>query len=382
MNIPIEDITVLDISNLNNILDNHGVAIVPLTNISTHERDTCLEQTKFYSTANSILNENNQIAEPTMAEKIDPSKYKHRKAGDDAAGFIHQYATPIHHLIQENEILRDALKKIYNTDTLKFYPNRLRIARKFKNDADSLHIEGKDLFDISNDTIKIIPGEIAMIAGITGQRRFIFWNINDTDLNPLYKYWKDNGKKEFTKIDPEFMNKHYPNCRKIVNIDCSNTPHLILWRETTPHEIAHSPSLSAFISPIEQFNFTNVRMTNSFQPDCFKNISVHDTNLLTICYNMGGYEWPSGKKLYQFCHPRVYSHFIKKIKSRYITNSKFKMRMITCGQINQHEPNYKRQLEQRNIYIPNVAFNENMPNFVIDPLSFSDTLLKDYGFIL
>ena len=83
-----------------------------------------------------------------------------------------------------------------------------------------------------------------------------------------------------------------------------------------------------------------------------------------------------GKKLYQFCHARVYSHFIKKIKERYINNSKFKMRMITCGNINQHDPNYKQQLEQRNIYIPSVAFNENMLKFVIDPLSLSDTLLK------
>lgn len=368
---------------INSVLNQYGVAVISLDNITIEERNFALNNTKFYKTANAIFKEQYQVLEPTLEEKINPSTYNHRNAGDDKAGFLHEYGTPIHHLLQENSILREALSSIYNNYNLKYAPNRLRICRKFKNDPNSLHIEGKHLFNIEDpDNISIIPGEIATIIGLTGTRRFIFWNINGKDIKPLYNYWKRNGEKEFTKIDPHFMNSHYPNCRRMVNIDCSENPYLIIWRETTPHEIAHSPSLSAFISPINNFNNKIITKCTKFQPECFLGLTYHDTNLLALCYNMGGFEWPSGKKLYQFCHQRAYNHYLPKIKSRYLDISgKFKMKIIEGGRINQHNNQYREALSNRGIYVPNIVFNDDMPNFVVDILQLSDTILRDYGFI-
>ena len=382
--IQVSELIITDNSNISSKLNSNGIAIIKLSDISITQRNLALENTKFYNTANSILDDEHQISEPSMTEKLNPKLYKSRKAGDDNAGFIHQYATPIHHLLQENQQVRSALQIIYNNPNFKYMQNRLRVCRKFKNDAKSLHIEGKDLFSIDTETnnITINDGEIASLIGITGIRRFIFWDLNGANLEPIYKYWLKNGEKEFTKICPEFMNEHYPNRRKVVNIDCSETPHMIIWKETTPHEIAHSPSISAFISPISYFNNSIIRSVTSFQPNIFNNLTYHQSNLLAICYSMGGFEWPSGKKLYQFCHHRAYTHFNKRIKSTYLVNGKFKMKIITNGTINQHEPQYKEALENRNIVIPEIAFNPDMPKFVVDILSLSDTILKDYGFIV
>ena len=178
------------------------------------------------------------------------------------------------------------------------------------------------------------------------------------------------------------MNTNYPNRRKVVNVDCGEHPHMIIWKETTPHEIAHSPSISAFISPISNFNNSIIWNVTSFQPNILNNLTYHQSNLLAICYSMGGFEWPSGKKLYQFCHHRAYSHFNKKIKSIYLVNGKFKMKIITNGTIDQHDPQYKEALTNRNIIVPEIAFKPDMPKFVVDILLLSDTILKDYGFIL
>ena len=382
--IPVSELLVSDNTTISSKLNTNGIAVIKLSDITRAQRDLALENTKFYNTANSIFDEEHKISEPTMEEKLNPKLYKHRKAGDDNAGFIHQYATPIHHLLQENPKVRSTLEIIYQNPNFKYMQNRLRVCRKFKNDANSLHIEGKDLFSIDPETnnITINSGEIASLIGLTGIRRFIFWNLNGANLEPLYKYWIKNGKKEFTKICPIFMNTNYPNRRKVVNVDCGEHPHMIIWKETTPHEIAHSPSISAFISPISNFNNSIIWNVTSFQPNSFNKLTYHQSNLLAICYSMGGGEWPSGKKLYQFCHHRAYTHFNKKIKSTYLVNGKFKMKIITNGTINQHDPQYKEALANRNIVIPEIAFNQDMPKFVVDILSLSDTILKDYGFIV
>jgi len=384
---PIE-INVVDVlatnENVLTILNTFGIAIIPLDDISVEQRNSALEITPFYKTANAIFKDEFQIEEPTLEEKINPSIYKHRKAGDDAAGWLHEYGTPIHHMLQENPIIRSTLSTIYDNPLLKYAPNRLRICRKFKNDAKSLHIEGKDIFNLEDpNNISIIPGEIATIIGLTGVRRFIFWDLNGRDIKPLYNYWVNGGKKEFTSISPEFMNTNYPACRRVINIDCRESPHLIIWRETTPHEVAHSPSLSAFISPINEFNNKLIERCTKYQPECFNGLTFHDTNLLGLCYNMGGFEWPSGKKLYQFCHQRAYSHYIPKIKPHYLDSAgKFKMMIIEGGTINQHNNQYKENVRERGIYIPNIAFDENSPKFVVDILGLSDIILRDYGFIV
>ncbi len=172
----VEDILATN-SNILSVLNQYGVVIIPLNDITTIERNSILEATPFYKTANAIFKDEYKIDEPTLEEKLNPSNYKNRKAGDDAAGWLHEYGTPIHHMLQENPTLRLALSTIYENDNLKYVPNRLRVCRKFKNDANSLHIEGKDIFNTEEpDNISIIPGEIATIVGLTGIRRFIFWD--------------------------------------------------------------------------------------------------------------------------------------------------------------------------------------------------------------
>jgi hypothetical protein len=369
-----------------NTLDQYGVAIVPLNNITTQERNEILEKTQFYKTANNIFKKEYQVEEPTMDEKLNPYNYKKRCAGDDNAGFIHEYSTPLHHMVQSNSMVRTTLSNLYdmNEHDMKFAPNRIRICRKFKNVANSLHIEGHDIFRLNTTTNKheIIPGEIATIVGISGIRRFVFWDMNDCDLKPLHDYWCDYGSKNFTLIDPKFMNTHYSGRRRMVNIDCRETPHLIVWRETTPHEIAHSPSVSVFISPIEAYNTKKVKYTTSYQPSIYKGLTYHETDLLGFCYRMGGFEWPSGKKLYQFCHSRAYTFYIDKVRDEYKTKTgKFRMKMVDCGKVDQHSDEYKAKLKERNIIIPEIAFHPNTPKFVQDPLELSDRILRDYGFI-
>ena len=38
---------------------------------------------------------------------------------------LHQYGTPAHHLIQNNNVLRETMRELYGTD-IKYLPNRLR----------------------------------------------------------------------------------------------------------------------------------------------------------------------------------------------------------------------------------------------------------------
>tara|TARA_B100001029_G_C14891951_1_gene355955 strand:- start:279 stop:635 length:357 start_codon:yes stop_codon:yes gene_type:complete len=97
---------------------------------------------------------------------------------------------------------------------------------------------------------------------------------------------------------------------------------------------------------------------------------------------MGGFEWPSGKKCYQFCHHRAYKHFIPKIKTDYLDASgKFKMKLIKNGTIDQHTPEYQAKLRHLGIVLPKVAFYPTTPNFVVDITKLPITILKDYGFI-
>ena len=224
--------------------------------------------------------------------------------------------------------------------------------------------------------IELIPGEIATIIGLTGIRRFGFWDMKDTNLKPLKDYHDKYGS-EFTLLDPDYMHQHYPSRRRMINIDCNKTPHLIMWRESNPHEIAHSPSLSIFISPVRKFNNTKITKVTSYQPLEYLGLTYHESNMLGLCYNMGGYEWPSGKKLYQFCHHRAYNHFMKKVKPYYMNRGKFQQRLINT---NQHTAEYKAKLKDMNIVLPDIA-HKDTPNFVVDITKLPIQILKDYGFI-
>ena len=371
------------------ILDQYGVAVIKLI-VDQDELKKAIKETKFYNTANAMFKKEHQVPEPTIDEINDPSKWKKRKVGDDAQGMLHQYGTPVHILIQSNKTLRATMKKLYGKD-IKYLPNRLRKSTKFKNQAKTLHIEAHKLFEKDEEgNIRLIPGEIACIVGLTGKRRFGFWHMGPDengikpDLKPLKEFTcgKDSweNKSEFTMPPPEFMHKYYPGRRRMINIDCKE-PHLIMWRESNPHEIAGSPALSLFISPVGKFNHTKIKKITSYQPIEYLGLTYHESNLLGLCYNMGGYEWPSGKKLYQFCHQRAYKWFIPKIKDDYKINGKYQQKLVKNGKIDQHTDQYKEKLKKLNIELPNIAFHKNTPNFVVDITKLPKKILKDYGFI-
>jgi len=362
------------------ILDTYGIAVIAVPTDKKELHDA-LKATKFYTTANAIFKDEFKVAEPTMEEKQNPATYQNRKAGDDAQGMLHQYGTPVHHLLQNNTVLRQTMQELYGADN-KYLPNRLRKCTRFKSDSKTLHIEAHELFkedDVGN--ISLIPGEIACVVGLTGIRRFGFWYMNGADLKPLKNYHAKHGN-EFTLIDPDFMHKHYPGRRRMINIDCSKQPHLIMWRENNPHEISHSPSLSLFLSPVKKFNHTKIKKVTTYQPIEYTGLTYHESDLLGLCYNMGGYEWPSGKKLYQFCHQRAYTHYLPKVSNDYKnSNGKFQMRLIKTGKVDQHTAEYQTELKNLKIVLPKIAFAKTTPNFVVDITKLPTKILYDYGFI-
>ncbi len=377
------------------ILAEHAVAILPLTDISKKVKEARIGETKFYTTANNVLLPAYQIEEPSLEEKLNPATFKLRKAPDAPSGFGHQYATPIHHELQASPLLRETMTRLYGKDC-KYAPNRLRLTSKFKFVHDSLHIEGLNIWHQDEDTgaISLLPGEVATIVGLAGQRRFVFWDLKGADLQPLWDRWHENPKV-FHKIDPHWMHNNYPGRRRMVTVDCNTHPMLIMWRESAPHEIACSPSLSAFISPIGYWaapGLVTKKGRNSLTstvPTEYEGLTKHETNLLGICYNMPGFQWPSGKKCYSFCHQRAYCHYLGKVRSRYLvplqtatgTRLRFQMRLIDAGKVDQKDPAYRQALERRGIKLPAVAFADATPLFVQDILKLSDTILQDYGFI-
>jgi hypothetical protein len=365
------------------ILEQYGVAVIALTDVKVVDKILALHNTKFYRTANALFTDEHQVLEPTLEEKLRPEMLKQRKAPDAASGFIHQYGTLIHTLIQGSPLLRNSMNSLYDTERAIYAPNRLRHTRKFKFNCHSLHIEGLDLFeaDEENKTATLVPGEVATIVGLTGQRRFVFWDMRDADIWPLYQFCI---KKKTTwgvgcPLPPDWMHENYPDRRRMITVDCNEHPMLIMWQESTPHEIADSPSLSAYISPINKYETDKIDKVLSFQPREYLGLTKHDSNLLGLCYEMPGFQWPSGKRCYIFCHTRAYCHYIPKIKPEYNVDG-FKMKLIP-GTINQHDPKYQLKLKSRNIHLPEIAFQENMPKFVTDITLWPDEILRDYGFI-
>lgn len=379
INVPTEDILAKSPAEVQQILTRYGVAVIALP-VDKGEMERALKETKFYNTANAMFKDEFKVAEPTTEELKNPAKYKKRKAGDDAQGMLHQYGTPLHTLIQMNPTLRATMSSLYGRD-INYLPNRLRISRKFKNNGKTLHIEAHELFRTNKEgEIELIPGEVAMTIALRGTRRFGFWDLNGADLNPLKDYYEEHGS-EFTLVDPDYMHQHYPGRRRMVNVDCDETPHVIMWQESNPHEIAGSPSLSIFVSPVKGFNNTEITKVTSYQPIEYLGLTYHQSDLLGLCYNMGGYEWPSGKKCYQYVHHRAWCHYRDKTKDEYKINGKFRQRLILTGEVDQHTTEYQAKLKEMKIELPEKVFHRSMPNFVVDITKLPITILKDYGFI-
>ena len=182
------------------------------------------------------------------------------------------------------------------------------------------------------------------------------------------------------------MSSTYQGCRRYVDVDCSKHIHLIIFRECIPHEIASSPSISIFISPIKNWDNTLVP-TTSYHPPEYSELTLHGSNLLGYCYNRNGICWPSGKKSWPFSHIRAYNHWICKVKPRYIRTNKngkqtIMMQLPEGGQYDQHTEEYKARLKERNIVLPAVAFKSTTPNFIVDIASLPEPILRDHGFIL
>ena len=370
--------TTNDPAAIKNAILQHGVAIVPLMNISTEHRNAVLDATKFYANVNELYKE--PLTEPTLDEKLRPKTFKPRKAPMGASGMINEYFTPLHMLFEQDENIQQIMNALYG-DNCKRAPNRLRITSKFKFVPNSLHIEGKDIFQGN----KLVPNaDFGCIAAISGTRRFVFWDMKDADATALREYWNSKGGKNFTSIDPLWMQQHYPGRRRMITVDCSKYMHLIFWTECWPHEIAQSPSLSAFLSPIHDFNRDVIKRVCSYHPPEYLGLTKHDSNLLAVCYNRPGYEWPSGKSAH-LIHARAYNFYIDRLDSRYLDLNKkgdltIQMQLPLHGHINQKTATYRQRLNDRGIKLPDIAFHADTPNFVVDLLELPDNVLIKYGF--
>ena len=397
----INDILIENIADARETIFDNGAAVYRL-NISKAERDSAVNKTKFYANVNDMFKES--VQEPTLVQKLNPKTVPKQRVPMAAQGFINEYFTPIHSLINKNKEVGKLFDAVYKKKTKRAI-NRLRLCQKSKVNANSLHIEGEEIFTKHTccSQMRLNPDpEIGCIAAITGIRSFVFWHVDKAGSRNcggylLHKYWKDNGSKNFMKIDPVWMNEYYgnsqfdngtprPGARKIVTVDCKDNIYLIFFNHVLPHEIALSPSLSAFISPITDFNKTKITKTCSFHPPEYLGLTKHESNLLGACYNRPGYEWPSGKSAH-LIHHRAYSFYTDRLKDRYLKtkpdgNKTIQMRLPTHGTINQKSKDYQRQLKERGIILPQIAFAPNTPNFVVDLLDRSDYELKLYGFII
>ncbi len=370
--------TTNDPAAIKNAILEQGVAIVPLDSIATEHRNAVLDATRFYANVNDMYKD--PVDEPTLNEKLNPETFKPRRTPMALSGMVNEYFTPIHMLFEQDENIQRIMDALYGNHC-KRAPNRLRITSKFKFVPDSLHIEGKDIFQGN----KLVPNaDFGCIAAISGTRRFVFWDMKDADATALHEYWNSKGGKNFTSIDPLWMQQHYPGRRRMITVDCSKYMHLIFWTECWPHEIAQSPSLSAFLSPIHDFNRDVIKRVCSYHPPEYLGLTKHDSNLLAVCYNRPGYEWPSGKSAH-LIHARAYNFYIDRLKNRYLDSNKkgdltIQMQLPLHGHINQKTATYRQRLNDRGIKLPDIAFHADTPNFVVDLLELPDSVLIKYGF--
>ena len=80
-----------------------------------------------------------------IIEKFNPKTVPKQRVPMAAQGFINEYFTPIHSLINRNEEVGKLFDTIYKKKT-KRATNRLRLCQKSKVVASSLHIEGEEIF--------------------------------------------------------------------------------------------------------------------------------------------------------------------------------------------------------------------------------------------
>ena len=140
--IGLSSILIHDIAHAREMILREGAAVYRL-NISTAARNAAVEKTSFYANTNDMFVE--KISEPSLAQKLEPKKISKQRVPMAAQGFINEYFTPIHSLINGNRDVGNILDAIYQCKT-KRHINRLRLSQKSKLDARSLHIEGEHIF--------------------------------------------------------------------------------------------------------------------------------------------------------------------------------------------------------------------------------------------
>ena len=196
--IPLTTVEAKNVTQLKPLLETYGVAVIALSDISTKDRNNAVKNTTFYQNANAIF-KNKPIREPTLAQKLMSQKYIQPKASDAASGMLHQYFTLIHHMLHDSKLLRNVLIQCWKTTP---YVQIVYVCPIASNLMIIHQFEGKNIFEVNNGNIKLLSGEIACIAAIAGQRRFVFWDMKDANLKPLYDLWVENGRKNWTKPDP------------------------------------------------------------------------------------------------------------------------------------------------------------------------------------
>ena len=138
----INDILIENIADARETIFDNGAAVYRL-NISKAERDSAVNKTKFYANVNDMFKES--VQEPTLAQKLNPKTVPKQRVPMATQGFINEYFTPIHSLINKNKEVGKLFDAVYKKKTKRAI-NRLRLCQKSKVNANSLHIEGEEIF--------------------------------------------------------------------------------------------------------------------------------------------------------------------------------------------------------------------------------------------
>ena len=62
-------------------------------------------------------------------------------------------------------------------------------------------------------------------------------------------------------------------------------------------------------------------------------------------------------------------------------HGKFQQKLVRNGKVDQHTPEYKAKLKDMKILLPEIAFDKDTPNFVVDITKIPINILQDYGFV-
>ena len=108
--IKIEDVLITDPVKAREIILKNGVGVYRL-NISKTERDAAVDKTKFYANVNDMFKES--VKEPTLSQKLNPEGVLKQRVPMAAQGFINEYFTSIHSLINGNSNVGKLFDTIY-----------------------------------------------------------------------------------------------------------------------------------------------------------------------------------------------------------------------------------------------------------------------------